>query len=115
MAVAGIRLGLGVAILGATERALAGLGFSDPDPATVALARLAGGRDVALGMHGLLAGSDRDRLREAVALGAMVDAGDAIAFGAALLRREGIGRTAAMNAPLGAAAAVAGLWILRRL
>ncbi len=115
LGIAGIRIGIGIATFAATRRALAGLGFGDPDAATVALSKLAGGRDIALGLHALLVASDRDRLREAVALGALVDAGDAIAFGSALVKRDGIDRTAAMNAPLGAGAAVVGVLILRRL
>lgn len=113
--VACARLGIGIATFGFTRRVLPAIGFERPDPATVALARLAGGRDIALGLHALAGASDRDRLRESVALGTAVDAGDAAAFGAALLQGEGIARTAGMNAPAGLAAALLGLWILRRL
>ncbi len=115
LAVAAGRLAIGAGAFAATRRALAALGFAAPDGATVALARLAGGRDVALALGAFAAAGDRDRLREAAALGALVDAGDALAFGAALARRDGIDRTAALNAPLGAAAAAIGIWALRRL
>jgi hypothetical protein len=115
LAIAVARIGIGVGALGFTRPALAALGFERPSGGTVALARLAGGRDVALGLHALTARRDRDRLREATALGALVDAGDATAFTAALLSRDGIDRTAAVNAPLGAAAAIAGGWALSRL
>lgn len=115
LAVGGIRIGIGIATFGTTRRALRRLGFGDPDGATVALAKLAGSRDIALGLHALSAANDRERLREAVALGTLVDAGDAVSFGSSLIKRDGIDRTAALNAPLGAAAAALGLWILSRL
>jgi hypothetical protein len=115
LAVGGVRIGIGIGTFGATRRALGGLGFGEPDGATVALARLAGSRDIALGLHALSAANDRERLREAVALGTLVDAGDAVSFGSALIARDGIDRTAALNAPLGAAATAIGLWILNRL
>lgn len=115
LAIAAARLGIGIGTSALTRRALRGLGFERPSGATVALARLAGGRDIALGLHALAARDDRDRLREATALGILVDGGDAAAFAAALARRDGIDRTAAINAPLGAAAAIVGAWILSRL
>ncbi len=115
LAIAAARLGIGIGTSAFTRRALGGLGFERPAGATVVLARLAGGRDIALGLHALAARDDRDRLREATALGILVDAGDAAAFTAALARRDGIDRTAAINAPLGAAAAIVGAWILSRL
>lgn len=115
LAIAAARIGIGVGAFALTRRALRGLGFKRPSGATVALARLAGGRDIALGLHALSAATDRERLREATALGVLVDAGDAVAFAAALAARDGIDRTAAVNAPLGAAAAVAGIWVLSRL
>jgi hypothetical protein len=109
------RLLLGAAILAATRPALRGLGFPEPSDATVALARLAGGRDVALGLHALSVAGDRRRLREAVAIGALVDVGDAIAFGVGLGGSPDTRRTAMRNAPAGAVAAIAGLRVLRRL
>lgn len=115
LAIACARIGIGIGAFALTRTALRGLGFEEPSGATVALARLAGGRDIALGLHALRAGGDRERLREATALGVAVDAGDAVAFAAALAGGDGIGRTAALNAPLGAAAAIAGAWALSRL
>jgi hypothetical protein len=115
LGVASGRLAIGLGAFFATRRALGALGFDQPSGATVALARLAGGRDLALAAHAFAVAGDRDRLREAAAIGAAVDAGDAIAFATALATRDGIDRTAAMNAPLGAAAAVLGIWALRRL
>jgi hypothetical protein len=114
IAIAGGRIALGLGAFGLTHRALGALGFARPRAATVALARLAGGRDVALGLHALTASGDRARLREAALLGAAVDAGDAVAFGAAI-GDPAMRRTALLNAPLAAGAAVAGLWVASRL
>ncbi len=115
LGVAAGRIAIGVGAFFFTRKALAGLGFSEPSGAAVALARLAGGRDIALGLHAIAVRDDREALKQSTAIGAAVDAGDAIAFGAALVSRDGIDRTAALNAPLGAGAAIAGLWGLRRL
>ena len=115
LAVAAGRIAIGTGAFFATRKALAVLGFEQPGGTAVALARLAGGRDIALGVQALRAGSDRERLREAATIGAFVDAGDATAFAAALLSRDGIDRTAALNVPLAASAVVAGIWALRRL
>jgi hypothetical protein len=114
LSIAWARIGIGIGTFGVTRPALAKLGFARPDTATVALARLAGGRDIALGLQALSAAADRDRLREATLLGALVDAGDAIAFGAASLAPEAR-RTGLQNAALGTAAAIAGAWVLARL
>lgn len=115
LGIAAGRIAIGAGAFGLTRTALVALGFDRPEGGTVALARLAGSRDVALGIHTLAAARDRKRLREAGALGAAVDAADAIAFAAALFGRDGIDRTALLNAPLGAVAAAVGGWALRRL
>jgi hypothetical protein len=81
----------------------------------VALARLAGGRDIALGLHTLAAADDPQRLRQATAIGALVDAGDALAFGAVLGDGGPARRTALLNVPIAAGAALAGAWAVRRL
>lgn len=109
------RIGIGIAALGFTRPALRALGFGEPDGTTVAMARLAGGRDIALGAHGLLSGGDPEQLRRATLLGTAVDAGDAFAFAAALAGRDGIDRGAWMNLPLAASAVVAGTWAAARL
>jgi hypothetical protein len=114
LAIAGGRIALGIGAFGLTRRALAALGFARPRGAAVALARLAGGRDIALGLHALTAAGDRTRLREATLIGAAVDAGDAVAFGAAV-GDPAMRRTALLNAPLAAGAAVAGLWVASRV
>lgn len=115
MAIATARIGIGIGAMFLTRPALRALGFEDPDGRSIVLARLAGGRDIALGVHGLLVRDDPARLRESSMLGAAVDAGDAAAFGAALARRDGIDRTAWMNLPIAGSAVVAGAWVAARL
>ncbi len=114
-AIAAGRIGIGIGAMFLTRPALKALGFTDPDGATVALARLAGGRDIALGLHGLSVRNDPGELRKSVLLGAAVDAGDAAAFTAALVGRDGIDRTAAMNVPIAGAAVIAGAFVAIRL
>ena len=109
------RIAIGVGAMGLTRPALRALGFAEPDGATVALARLAGGRDIALGLHGLSVRDDSGELRKSVLLGAAVDAGDTVAFAAALIRRDGIDRTAAINVPIAGAAVAAGIFVAARL
>ena len=109
------RLALGIGVATLTRPALRALGFPEPDGATVALARLAGGRDIALGLHGLAVRDDPVELRRSVLLGAAVDAGDTAAFATALVRRDGIDRTAAMNVPIAGAAVLAGAWVASRI
>lgn len=109
------RIAIGVGALAATRPALSALGFEDPHPATVVLARMAGVRDIALGLHAIAARDDSVHLREASILGVVVDAGDAFAFGSALTRREGIDAAAIRSLPLAGAAVVAGLWVASRL
>ncbi len=114
IAIAAGRLGLGVGILAFTRPALRGLGFTGADSTSVALARLAGGRDVALGLHGLAARNDRERLAEATVIAAAVDAVDGLALGAALASGE-MGRRGLVNLPLIGAAVLAGTWVTARL
>lgn len=115
IAIAAARIGIGIGAFALTRPALRALGFDEPDGTSVALARLAGGRDIALGVHGLIVRDDAARLREATLLGAVVDAGDAIAFGAALAGRDGIDRTSWMNLPIAGSAVIAGAWVAARL
>lgn len=107
------RIGVGVGALAATRPALRMLGLGTED-GTVVLARMAGIRDLALGLHALSVRDDARALAQASALAALADAGDAAAF-AALARRRGVDRTVLMNAPVAAFAAVAGAWVSARL
>ena len=115
LAIAAGRIGIGIGAFGFARPALGALGFERPDQITIALARLAGSRDIALGAHALASAGDRERLREATVLGALVDTGDAIAFGALLGAGPGLRATGLKNAPLGLAAAAVGVWIYSRL
>jgi hypothetical protein len=110
------RLAIGAGLALAPHRALGVLGFRDRGAATVAIARIAGGRDIALGTATLLALGDRERLRAASAAGTFVDAGDALAFAGALRSGDRDARDAGLR---GIAAAVpatmAGAWVVLRL
>jgi hypothetical protein len=107
------RVGIGIGALAATRPVLRLLGLGTAD-GTVVVTRLAGIRDVALGLHALAARDDPGALSRAVALGALSDAGDAAAF-LALTRVRGVDRTVLMNAPPAVYAAVAGAWIATRI
>jgi hypothetical protein len=108
------RIAIGVGALLVTRPALKALGFAQIDSANMALGRMAGGRDLALGLLTIAARNDAATLRTAVLAGAAVDAGDAVAFGLATrdpdTRRAGVGGIA-----LGSAAAIAGAWAWHRL
>jgi len=100
-------------MLAATEPALRALGFSEVSPATVAVGRIAGVRDLVLGGVTLAALDDPDRLRTATLANAVADAGDTAAFAMALRADQ---RTAGVR---GLAAAIpataAGIWVAWRL
>jgi peptide-methionine (R)-S-oxide reductase len=113
LAFAVARIGIGVGALAATRPAMRLLGLGTED-GTVVLARLAGIRDVALGLNVIAARDDRGALSRSLALGALSDAGDTAAF-LALIRSRGVDRTVAMNAPAALYATVAGAWLVSRL
>ena len=114
MAIAAGRITIGLGALLATRPALKLLGFAETDAVGLALGRIAGGRDVALGLLALAARDDRRALRIAALAGATVDASDAVTFGIAakdpVARRAGIGGVVS-----GSAAALTGAWAWRRL
>jgi hypothetical protein len=107
------RVAIGVAMLAAPEPALRLLGFVEVSPATAAVGRIAGIRDLVLGAVTLAGLEDRARLRAATLANATADAGDTVAFALAL----GDGERTAGARGLAAAlpAAVAGLWTAWRL
>jgi hypothetical protein len=109
------RIALGAGIWLAPDLAMRVLGFDPRNAESRALGRLAGTRDAILGV--LAVGSlDEPRAARAMALAnAWVDAGDAAAFGLALVRREGIDRAALMGATSATAASATGFWLARRL
>ena len=59
------RIAFGVGMLAAPERALHVLGFTEVSPATVAVTRVAGVRDLVLGLVTVSGLRDPDRLRSA--------------------------------------------------
>jgi hypothetical protein len=114
LGIAAGRIAIGVGALFVTRPALRVLGFAEVDAAGTALGRVAGGRDIALGLLALAARDDRKALRVAALASAAVDAADAVSFGLAardpLARRAGIGGVVS-----GSAAAIVGVWAWRRL
>ena len=108
------RTAIGIGALLATRPALKVLGFDPSDTSARSLTRIAGGRDIALGLLTFAAREDRVALREVTAVAAAVDLGDAIVFGIAG-RDPAAGRAAVQGILSGGAAAAIGAWALRRL
>lgn len=114
LAIAAGRIAVGVGTLFATRPALGGLGFGETDSSGLALAKLAGGRDLAMGAVTLALRDDPAALRTAALAGAMLDGADALTFTLATADPET--RRAGLAGLLsGGAAAIAGLWAYRRL
>lgn len=112
--IGGSRVAMGLAIFLATRPALRVLGFGESDDGGRALAKLGGGRDIAIGALTLAARDDRQALRHALLVSSACDVTDAVALGLSArhprTRKAGIGGVLS-----GSAAAVAGLWAWRRL
>lgn len=108
------RVAIGLGALFATRPALKVLGFGHPEASGIALGRLAGGRDVALGALTLAARDDAQKLRTLLLVSSACDVADAVGLGASArhpeTRKAGLGGIAS-----GSAAALAGLWAWRRL
>jgi hypothetical protein len=107
------RIAFGIGMLAAPEPALRALGFREVSPATAAVSRIAGIRDLVLGVVTLAALDDRERLRAATLANAVADAGDTLAFGVVLDSEEHTAGTRGLVAAL--PAAVAGVWTAWRL
>jgi hypothetical protein len=107
------RVAIGAGMLAAPEPALRLLGFVQVSPATAVVSRIAGIRDLVLGVVTLAALEDRARLRAVSLANATADAGDMLAFALAL----GGGERTAGARGLAAAlpATLAGLWTAWRL
>lgn len=114
LAIGAGRAAMGLGILLATRPALRRMGFGATDAPGEALAKLGGGRDVALGAMTLAARDDRQALRTAILVSGACDAADALALALAAQRPEtrqaGIGGVIA-----GSGAAAACIWAWRRL
>jgi len=107
------RIAIGVGLMLAPERALEVLGFPDAGPGAVVISRIAGVRDIVLGVNTILALDDPARLRAASLANAGADTGDALTFSLAL---GGEGDAAARRGIAAAVpAALASLWAARRL
>lgn len=118
------RVAIGAGLALAPRRALAALGFRHASETTVTVARIAGGRDLVMGVAALAARNDRGRLRGATLANAAADACDVATFAAAIGAAGGSGRLgrgdgvrAAGLRGVAAAlpATLAGLWVARRL
>jgi len=109
------RIGIGAGIWLAPEAAMGLLGFDSDNPQAMALGRLAGTRDIALGAIALASAGDPVRAPAITRVNAAVDAGDALAFGGAIARREGIDRAAGMGALSALAATALGVWLALKL
>jgi hypothetical protein len=114
LGIAGGRIAIGAVALLATRPALKVLGFEASDTSARALARIAGGRDIAVGLLTFAARDNRAALREISAAAAAVDLGDAVCFGIAG-RDPAAGRAAVQGILSGGAAAAVGAWAVRRL
>lgn len=107
------RIAIGVGMIAAPEPAMRALGFSEVSPATAAVARIAGIRDLVLGGVTLASLDDPERLRTATIGNATADAGDSLAFAMAIRAEE---RTAGIRGVATALpATLAGLWVAWRL
>ena len=107
------RVAIGLGMLAAPEPSLRALGVTEVSPAAVMVSRVAGVRDLVLGVATLAALGDGDRLRTSTVANAVADAGDTLAFSVALGTSE---RTAGWRGLAAALpAAVAGAWAAWRL
>jgi hypothetical protein len=114
LALGGARVGLGIGALFLTRSTLKALLFGETDAVGRALAKLAGGRDLTLGLMALAARDDAELLRTITLGAAALDAADAFALG--LAARDGDTRLAGLGGVAsGAGAAIAGVWAWRRL
>jgi hypothetical protein len=109
------RMAIGAGLALAPRRALAALGFPDASPGMVAVSRIAGGRDIVLGAATFAALGDARDLRRASLACAAVDGGDAASFAALLGEGEEVRVAAIRGLAAAVPAALAGLWVARRL
>jgi hypothetical protein len=107
-------MAIGAGIWLAPRQAMAALGFDAENPQSLALARLAGTRDLALGAVAVATADDPDRAGKVLRLNAAVDAGDALTFAIPLARREGIDRAALGGVVSATAATILGAWLASR-
>ena len=106
-------MAIGLGLFAAPETALRALGFTQVTPATVAVSRVAGIRDLVLGAVTLAALEDPERLGRATLANAAADAGDIAAFALALQAGERDAGTKGVAAAV--SATTAGIWTAWRL
>ena len=107
------RIAIGVGMLAAPGPSLRLLGFGELSTATTTVSRIAGIRDLVLGVVTLAALDDRERLRTATLANAAADAGDTLTFALAFASGERSAGARGLAAAL--PATVAGLWTAWRL
>lgn len=100
-------------MLAAPQLSLRLMGFPGANRATVTIARVAGGRDVIMGVATLRSLDDRERLRAANLANAAADGADSVAFALALRAGETTAGIVGMSAAV--PATLAGLWAAWRL
>jgi hypothetical protein len=114
LAMAGCRVGIGAASFLATGPALRAAGLGEANATARAVGKVAGGRDLALGLLTFAARDDRQMLRTVALAAALLDAADAAAFSFAAAEPET--RTGgALGVLAGGGAALLGFWAFRRL
>ena len=111
---AGCRVGIGAATFFATGPAMRAAGLGEVNATARAVGKVAGGRDLALGLLTYAAREDRETLRTVALAAALCDAADAAAFSFAAVEPE-TRRGGALGVLSGGIAALAGFWAWRRL
>ena len=108
------RIAIGAGLLAAPRLSLRTLGFGDESRSTVAVAQLAGIRDLVLGLQIVAAAGDGQRLRTAQLAAAAADAGDTAVF-AVLLAGDDPPPAAVRGLAAALPAALGGFWVASRL
>lgn len=114
LGMAGCRVAIGVSTFLATGPALRAAGLGEAEATGRAIGKVAGGRDLALGLLTFVARGDREMLRTITLAAALLDGADAAAFTFAVVEPE-TRRGGAIGILAGGGAALAGLWAFRRL
>jgi hypothetical protein len=114
LGMAGSRVGIGAAAFLATGPALRGAGLGEANATGRAIGKVAGGRDLAIGLLTFAVRDDREMLRTVALAAALLDAADAAAFSFAAVEPE-TRRGGAIGVLAGGGAGLLGLWAVRRL
>ena len=114
LGMAGCRVAIGAATFLATGPALRAGGLGEANASARAVGKVAGGRDLALGLLTFAARDDRQMLRTVALAAALLDAADAAAFSFAAAEPE-TRAGGALGVLAGGGAALLGFWAFRRL